>query len=186
MRAAILHEHGTAPAPGEFADPADEPGCVVVEVAAAGLHHLDLHKASGTFYTGPPPLPCVVGTDGVGRLADGRRVYFDSTVSPYGSMAERALVPAGRGARHVEVGNLAGAELTLPAPLIRSISLDVRGFSVAHPPIDMRREAYLRLTEHAARGDVVVDVDRVALADVAGAWERQRRAAGGPKSVIVP
>ena len=313
MRAAILHAHGTAPAPGEFADPADEPGCVVVDVAAAGLHHLDLHKASGTFYTGPPPLPCVVGTDGVGRLADGRRVYFDSTVSPYGSMAERALVPAdalldvadgvddhvaaalgntglaawlalswraglqpgetvlvlgatgavgsiavqvakllgagrvvaadlaqerlsglgergadavveldgpgeldaalrdaagghvdvtidmlwgepalaamkaaGRGARHVEVGNLAGAELTLPAPLIRSISLDVRGFSVAHPPIDMRREAYLRLTEHAARGDVVVDVDRVALADVAGAWERQRRAAGGPKSVIVP
>ena len=26
---------------------------------------------------GPPPLPSVVGTDGVGRLGDGRRVYFD-------------------------------------------------------------------------------------------------------------
>src|SRR5829696_8431288 len=40
---------------------------------------------------GPPPLPCAVGTDGVGRLPDGRRVYFDDTVAPFGSMAERAL-----------------------------------------------------------------------------------------------
>src|SRR5689334_14860402 len=94
MRAAILHEHGAAPEPGDFADPEGAPGCVLVEVAAAGLHHLDLHKASGTFYLGPPPLPSVVGTDGVGRLPDGRRVYFDTTVAPYGSMAERALVSA--------------------------------------------------------------------------------------------
>jgi len=313
VRAAILHAHGAAPEPGDFADPDDAAGCVVVEVAAAGLHHLDLHKASGTFYTGPPALPSVVGTDGVGRLEDGRRVYFDTCVAPYGSMAERALVAAdalldvadgvedhvaaalgntglaawlalswraelrpgetvlvlgatgavgsvavqvakllgagrvvaadlaqerlhhllergadavveidtaaeldaalreaagghvdvtidmlwgapavaamqaaGRGARHIEIGNMAGAELTLPAPLIRSVSLDVRGFSVAHPPVELRREAYLRLTDHAARGDVRVDVERVPLAGVAAAWERQGRAAGGPKTVIVP
>ena len=43
---------------------------------------------------GPPPLPSVVGTDGVGRLADGRRVYFDEAVAPFGSMAERALAKA--------------------------------------------------------------------------------------------
>ena len=64
MRAAILHAHGAAPEPGDFADPDDAAGCVVVEVAAAGLHHLDLHKASGTFYTGPPALPSVPTTDG--------------------------------------------------------------------------------------------------------------------------
>src|SRR3954453_7454483 len=28
------------------------------------------------------------------RLEDGRRVYFDATVEPYGSMAERTLVPS--------------------------------------------------------------------------------------------
>jgi NADPH:quinone reductase-like Zn-dependent oxidoreductase len=289
------------------------PGHVEVRVAAAGLHHLDLHKASGTFYTGPPPLPSVVGTDGVGRLDDGRRVYFDTTAAPYGSMAVRTLVPtdalldvaegvddtvaaalgntglaawlslawraglqpgetvlilgatgaagsvavqvaktlgagrvvaadragarlpalvqrgadaivevdaasdlatsireaalgdvdvtidmlwgapalaamtvAARGARHVEVGNMAGAEITLPAPLVRSVSLDIRGFSVAHPPLDLRREAYRRLTEHAARGDITVDVECLALDDIAVAWERQRQAAGGPKIVLVP
>jgi len=62
----------------------------------------------------------------------------------------------------------------------------VRGFSIAHPPLDVKREAYLRLTEHAARGDITVDVEPVGLDAVGDAWERQRRAAGGPKLVIVP
>src|SRR5829696_4452565 len=93
MRAAILDDFGATPRCGEFDAPSPAAGHVVVDVAAAAIHHLDLHKATGTFYMGPPPLPSVVGTDGVGRLPDGRRIYFDATVAPYGSMAERALVP---------------------------------------------------------------------------------------------
>ncbi len=81
MRAAVLHEHGGTPRCAQFDEPSEAPEGVIVEVAAAGLHHFDLHKATGTFYTGPPPLPSVVGTDGVGRLSDGRRVYFDRTTS---------------------------------------------------------------------------------------------------------
>jgi NADPH2:quinone reductase len=80
---------------GDFADP-DGARRVVVQVAAAGLHHLDLHKASGTFYTGPPPLPSVVGTDGVGRARDGGACTSTTASAPYGSMAERALVPRTR------------------------------------------------------------------------------------------
>jgi NADPH2:quinone reductase len=282
-------------------------------VAAAGLHHFDLHKASGTYYTGPPPLPSVVGSDGVGRLADGRRVYFDQTLAPYGSMCERTLVSpeamlevadgvddtvaaalgntglaawlaltwraelrtgetvcvlgatgavgtiavqaakllgagrviaaalpderlarlkqlgpdvvielgdaadlqdqiraaapegvnvtidmlwgefglgamraAARFARHIEIGSVAADELVLPGALLRSASLEVRGFSIAQPPLEVRREGYRQLTEHAARGEITVDVEPVALDDVGDAWERQRRAAGGPKLVIVP
>ena len=92
MRAAVLHEHGQAPHVDEFDEPVEGSGHVVAEVTAAGVNHLDLQKASGRFYTGPPPLPSVVGSDGVGRLADGRRVFFDSTEAPYGAMAERTLV----------------------------------------------------------------------------------------------
>jgi NADPH2:quinone reductase len=252
----------------------------------------------------------VVGTDGVGRLGDGTRVYFDESVPPYGSMAERTLVPrdallpvadgvadevaaalgntglagwlavawraglqpgetvlvlgatgavgsvavqaakllgagrviaadlpddrlhrlgadavveidgqddlterisdaaegavdvtidvlwgppalaamhaAARFARHVEVGNMSAPELALPAPLIRSASIDVRGFSVAHPPLELKRDAYLRLTQHAADGDIAIDVDPRPLDEVAEAWERQRQGAGGPKMVLVP
>jgi NADPH:quinone reductase-like Zn-dependent oxidoreductase len=94
MRAAVLHDFGT-PRFGDFAEPAAGDGHVVVDVAAAGVNHVDLAIASGTFYTGPPPLPSVPGTDAVGRLPDGRRVYVDATVAPYGCMAERTLVADG-------------------------------------------------------------------------------------------
>jgi NADPH:quinone reductase-like Zn-dependent oxidoreductase len=310
--AAVLHEYDTAPRYEQFADPAPGPGQLVVDVAAAAIHHLDLLKATGTFYTGPPPLPSVVGTDGVGRLEDGRRVFFDS-VPPHGSMAERSVAAAGapidvpdelddvtaaalgnsglagwlalawradlepgetvlvlgatgqvgtvavqaakllgagrvvaaarasdrlmrlrdRGAdavvaldgdgdltesireaagggvnvivdslwgdpavaamkaaarfcRHVQVGNLAGLDLGLAAPAIRSVSLDVRGFMGLHPPRELRREAYRRLGEHVAHGDIVIELERIPLADVATAWERQRRADAGAKLVLIP
>jgi NADPH:quinone reductase-like Zn-dependent oxidoreductase len=312
MRAAVLHEHGATPRFGDFPDPRPEPGSMVVETAAAALHHVDLHKATGTFYLGPPPLPSVVGTNGVGRLEDGRRVYFDATVAPYGSVAERALaaadalfdVPDGlddvraaalgstglggwlavawrarlqpgetvlvlgatgavgnvavqaakllgagrvvaaarpsdrlarllergadatvelrdddpapafreaaggavdvtidalwgepalaairvaaRGARHIEVGDVAGRDMRLPGAALRSVSLDLRGFSIAHPPIEVRREAYRRLAGLVERGEIVVDVERVPLEQVAAAWERQRTATGGAKQVLVP
>jgi hypothetical protein len=74
----------------------------------------------------------------------------------------------------------------VPAPLLRSVLLDVRGFSVALPPLEARREAYLRLTEHAARGDIAVELERVPLEGVSAAWERQRRGTGESKLVVVP
>jgi NADPH:quinone reductase-like Zn-dependent oxidoreductase len=312
VNAAVLHEYGVAPTYGPFEDPEAAPGAVVVDVAAAGLHHLDLLKATGSFYMGPPQLPSAVGTDGVGRLEDGRRVYFDETVAPFGSMAERALArdaalfdvdegiddvtaaalgntglgawlavtersglergdtvlvlgcgafgtlavqiarlhgagrivaadrggerlerlrergadavvaldeeddlpgafrtaaegdldvtidtlwgapasaaiqAAGRYARHLQVGHIAGPEITLAAPALRSVSLDLRGFRVDHPPPDVRREGFLALTRHVAQGDIAVDVEAIPLEQVETAWERQGRAEGGAKLVLVP
>jgi NADPH:quinone reductase-like Zn-dependent oxidoreductase len=104
----------------------------------------------------------------------------------WGEPAVAAMRAAARFARHVQIGNMAGGDIVLPATLIRSASLDVQGFNVGYPPVAARREGYLRLTEHAARGDIVVDVEAVPLDEVADAWERQRRAAGGAKLVIVP
>jgi NADPH2:quinone reductase len=92
MRAAILREYGKPPEPGEFEDPQAADGQAVVDVEAAGLNPVDLRMASGTFYGGSPPLPSVVGREGVGRMPDGTLVYFDGPVAPYGSFAERALV----------------------------------------------------------------------------------------------
>jgi NADPH:quinone reductase-like Zn-dependent oxidoreductase len=90
MRAAVLHEYGV-PAEGEFDEPLAGPGEAVVEVLAAGLNPVDVAICAGRFYAGKPPLPCVAGREGVGLL-DGRRVYFDGPLAPYGSMAERALI----------------------------------------------------------------------------------------------
>jgi NADPH:quinone reductase-like Zn-dependent oxidoreductase len=308
--AAVLHEYDAPPRYGEFADPSAEPGQVLVEVGAAAIHHLDLLKASGTFYI-EQPLPSVVGSDGVGRLADGRRVLFEA-VAPHGSMAERsvagedglydvpdelddataaalantgiagwlsvawraglepgetvavvgatgqvgtvavqaakllgagrviavahagdrleltrergadavvalegddlaerirdaseggvdviidslwgepgaaAMQAAARFGRHVQVGHLAGPGLDLHAPTIRSASIDVRGFMHLHAPPEVRREAYRRLGEHVAAGEIVIELERIPLADVATAWERQRSADAGAKLVLIP
>ncbi|MBB4664090.1 quinone oxidoreductase family protein [Conexibacter arvalis] len=91
MRAAVVEEYGT-PRLRDFPEPVASAGEVVVEVAAAGVNPVDVSKAAGTFYAGRARVPFVAGGEGVGRLADGRRVWFDQPVHPFGSMAERAAV----------------------------------------------------------------------------------------------
>jgi NADPH:quinone reductase-like Zn-dependent oxidoreductase len=90
MRAAVLREYGV-PDAGEFDEPFAADGQAVVEVLAAGVNPVDISIAAGRFYAGRPPLPCVAGREGIGRL-DGARVYFDAPILPFGSMAERALI----------------------------------------------------------------------------------------------
>jgi NADPH2:quinone reductase len=67
-----------------------------VSVEAAGLNHLDLLLSRGELAR-KPVLPSVAGSDGVGTGDDGTRLYFDRFTSPYGALAERALVRSGGG-----------------------------------------------------------------------------------------
>lgn len=90
MRAAVLHEYGV-PEAGEFDEPQVGPEQAVVEVCASGVNPVNVAISAGRFYAGRPPLPSVAGREGVGML-DGRRVYFDAPILPFGSMAERALI----------------------------------------------------------------------------------------------
>ena len=92
MRAAILREYGATPGIGDFDDPQPGEGRIVLDVLAAGLNPIDLRMASGQLAGRRPPLPSVVGSEGIGRTPDGRRVYFDSSVAPFGALAERTLV----------------------------------------------------------------------------------------------
>jgi NADPH:quinone reductase-like Zn-dependent oxidoreductase len=314
MRAAVLTAYGEPPEVREFDDPPASPdaGHAVVEVLAAGLNPVDLSMASGTFYGGSPPLPSVVGREGIGRTGDGRIVYFDRSVSPLGSFAERTLIEldpaydvpegldpalavawgiaglaawlalewraelkegetvlvlgaggsvgqiavqaakllgAGRvvaasrsaerldrarelgadatvnpsetddvtaaiqeaagggvdvtvdpvwgeparhaidasnpGARHVQLGQSAGAESTLASAPIRGRMLAILGHTNFAVPVEVKRAAYTRMAEHALAGELTVDLERVPLDEAPEAWERQR---GGPhrKLVIVP
>ena len=45
---------------------------------------------------------------------------------------------------------------TVPTRLREPVSLDVRGFSIAHPTIEMRREAFARLCHHVGTGEIAV------------------------------
>ena len=65
---------------------------VVIDVLAVGLHPRVRTGARGAHYTSSGTLPMIPGIDGVGRRADGRRIYFAAADDAIGTMAERALV----------------------------------------------------------------------------------------------
>ena len=93
MKAAVLHELGKTPRFEDFAEPTAGADEAAVRVRAASLKAIDRQLASGSHYASPRELPIVCGTDGVGELEDGTRVFFGGARRPYGAMAERTVAP---------------------------------------------------------------------------------------------
>src|SRR5262245_61942007 len=91
MHAAVIEAFDRPPRYSAFDDPVAGPGEVIVSVIAAALTQLARIQAAGKHYTSGKP-PFVPGVDGVGRLDDGRRVYFAFPRAPFGAMAERVVV----------------------------------------------------------------------------------------------
>jgi NADPH:quinone reductase-like Zn-dependent oxidoreductase len=93
MKAAIVRAAGQSPVYGDFAEPTPAPGENRIAVAAAALSPLARARAAGAHYSASGAFPAVAGVDGVGRLDDGRRVYFLLPRAPWGAMAERGVAP---------------------------------------------------------------------------------------------
>ena len=96
MKAAIVKTPNTSPVYGDFPDPIARDGYTIVRVKASALSQLTKSRASGSHYSSDGAFPAVAGTDGVGVIEDGRRVYFALPEAPFGSLAERSLVSAQR------------------------------------------------------------------------------------------
>lgn len=125
MKAAVVEAYDRPPHYAEFADPVVGDGEVLVKVSAAGLHQIVRALANGSHYGSTGILPFVPGVDGVGRLADGRRVYFGSTRPPYGTFAELSItqpwmcVPVPDGLDDVTAAALANPGMSSKAALMR-------------------------------------------------------------------
>jgi NADPH:quinone reductase-like Zn-dependent oxidoreductase len=91
VNAAVVHAFDAPPQYTSFAEPVAADGERLVHVTAAGLHQIVKALANGTHYGSTGELPFIPGVDGVGRLADGTRVYFGGARAPFGTFAERAL-----------------------------------------------------------------------------------------------
>jgi NADPH2:quinone reductase len=87
MNAAVVHSFDAPPRYESFDEPVPSGHEQIVTVTAAGLHRIVKSLAKGTHYGSTTKPPFIPGIDGVGRLADGTRVYFGT---PHGSFAERA------------------------------------------------------------------------------------------------
>jgi len=206
VHAAVLEQFGT-PVYAEFEEPVAAAGQVVVDVAAAGLNPVDLRKADGTYLTGPPPLPSVVGTEAVGTvLGSGRRVYVSASIPPFGTMAQRTLtgeealfdVPDALDDGHAVALGIAGLAGWLPlawrAQLEPGETVLVLGATGAVGRIAVQAAKLLGAGRVVAAGrdpeglralaglgaDATVQLD--AADDLAGAF---REAAGGDVDVVV-
>lgn len=103
----------------------------------------------------------------------------------WGAPAVAALAAAAPGARHVQIGQSAGAEAVIPSSLVRGKALDVLGYTNLSVPHDVLASGYRKLVEHAASGRIAVELEQLPLERGVEAWQRQ--AEGTPaKLVLVP
>jgi NADPH:quinone reductase-like Zn-dependent oxidoreductase len=130
VKAAVIHAVGQPPRFEDFPEPTAGAGEVGVTVRAAALHTVVRVQASGANV-----FPLIPGWDGVGHLKDGTRVYFALARPPYGTMAQRSVVPC---------------EMTFPHPDRLD---DLTSAAVFNPA----QSSWLALTQaQLAPGDTVV------------------------------
>lgn len=92
MKAGIITAVGKPPFYGDFDEPIASEGKELITVTACALSQFSKSRSSGSHYSSEGMLPSVAGADGVGRTADGRRVYFVLPEAPYGALAQKSLV----------------------------------------------------------------------------------------------
>jgi len=85
----------------------------------------------------------------------------------------------------VEVGQSAGAVLSLEAAVLRSSRLEILGAGTGNAPIspEVWVDAIHQMLANVARGALRIETERVALADVEAEWARERP---GRRVVFIP
>jgi len=117
------------------------------------------------------------------EAAEGR---IDVVIDPlFGEPFAAAVEAASFGARLVNLGASAGPQATLSSPAIRGKMLVIMGHTNFAAPPEVKREAYLRMTAAAARGELDVDVEEFGRERVGDAWARLGESTA-KKIVLVP
>jgi NADPH:quinone reductase-like Zn-dependent oxidoreductase len=121
-----------------------------------------------------------------GALSQAAEGRIDVVLDPlFGEPFVAAVGAASFGARIVQIGAGAGAEATIPSAAIRGKMLVIMGHTNFAAPPQVKREAYARMADAAARGEIRVDVEALALEQVQDAWARLQ-AGSHRKIVLVP
>jgi NADPH:quinone reductase-like Zn-dependent oxidoreductase len=75
--------------------------------------------------------------------------------------------------RFVQVGESAAPTISLPAAVLRSTALTILG-TAGIPPRNVLREALQQVMAYAANRELHIDTERVPLADIESAWQRDQ------------
>jgi NADPH:quinone reductase-like Zn-dependent oxidoreductase len=85
--------------------------------------------------------------------------------------------------RLVQVGESAGPAISLPAAVLRSAPITIMG-TAGIPSREILDDAFQQVMTRAASGELRIDTERVPLADIEEAWQREIR--GGRRLVVTP
>jgi NADPH2:quinone reductase len=100
----------------------------------------------------------------------------DVIVDPlWGAPAAAALQAARPHARLVQIGQSAGAEVSLASAWVRGKMIVILGHTNYLAPAEVRKSAYRAMVEHAAEGRLTADLETIPLDQVKEAWQRQTR-----------
>lgn len=127
----------------------------------------------------------VLGDDLAGPLAEAAGpdgaydIVLDYLWGPPASAVLQALVAnkvdPHRGVRFVNIGNLAGAELSLPAAVLRSSAIQLSGHGIGNFPMELMAPAVGAMFAAAAEGKLTVDYVERPLSEVESAWDLPER-----------
>ena len=106
---------------------------------------------------------------------DGPSYVVDPLWGPPAVAAAQAAAP---GARIVNIGQSAGAEAPFRSADVRGKQLEILGYSNFATPREVMVREYLRLLEHAAAGEVQVELARFPFERLGEAWQAQSEGAG--------
>ena len=122
--------------------------------------------------------------DGMG---DGYDVVADYLWGRPTDILVRALVPdaftIGRRTRLIQIGEVAGSEVTVPAASLRTSGLEVVGAAKGFDA-ETIGEVYEQVLTWTRAGELTFDVERVPLSDIETAW--QRTDLRGKRLVVTP
>lgn len=148
--------------------------------SAAGLERATALGADATVRLDAPDLVAAF-KDAFG--GNGPSYVFDPVWGSPLAAAVHAAVPR---ATIVNLGQSAGATAELASGPVRFKNLTILGHTNFSVPEAELTDHYHRLVGHVTAGEIVFDVERVPLDEVASAWRRQAEGAGGTKLVLVP
>ncbi len=88
------------------------------------------------------------------------------------ALAKRFKATATHATRFIQVGSMAGRNINLPAEVLRSVDLTLKGSGFGSASLKTIFAAIPTLFDQAAAGQLTIETDAVPLADVEAAWNR--------------
>src|SRR5713101_5280342 len=108
------------------------------------------------------------------QLTKGETVLIvGATEAVIAAIARLDVTQGAPSVRLIDLGQIAGPTITLPAFVLRSSGLLISGIAVALTTIERLREAIPQLIAEAASGTLRIETEPVPLAQIEAAWQQQ-------------